>query len=103
MPIIDLRRGDDFVIRATFTDENDMPPPGGMVGWTLAASLRFPECPPIGITATWIDALGGVAAILYDAADTLNLQIGDYEFRVRAINPSGDGTSAPVVTVRVSD
>lgn len=102
MPIIDLRRGDDLSLRATFTTEINMP--ANLTGWTLEASLRFPDCgTTTPITTEWIDAAGGVASVLYSDADTLSLEVGDYELRVRAISPLGEATSAPAVTIRVTD
>lgn len=100
--ILSLRRGDDLVLRATFT-EDEMPPDPPMTGWTIEASMRLPECPPVPLTAGWIDEAGGVGYVRHDQVDTAALAVGEYELRIRAINSAGDATSAPAVHIQVTD
>lgn len=100
MSVIDLRRGDALVLRATFTQ-------GGadysMSGWEIAASMKFSNCPAVDLTAAWVDGFTNVGRIRLDAEDTSGLQLGDYELNVRVTSPEGDPISTAPVTIRVRD
>lgn len=100
MGILTLRRGDTFIANAAFTVASVAQ---DMTGWTLEATLQFRNCTPVDLTPSWVDQVNGEAQVRLSHDNTPNLEIGDHELRVRAINPAGDRTSCNPVTVRVSD
>lgn len=100
--IIALRKGDALQVRVEFTnlsDGSEYP----MTGWALEGSMRYANCTPVELVASWVDEPTGVGMVELDAAETDNLTVGDYELRVRATSPGGKPTSSAPVTIRVTD
>lgn len=100
MAIIKLRKGDDFVLRATFTSEGA---PYDMSGWELESSLRYANCTPEALTVAWTDRPLGVAALSLTEIQTALLTVGEYELQLRATSPEGVTTSTVPSTVKVRD
>lgn len=100
--ILSLRKGDALQVRVEFTNQSDGEP-YPMTGWTLEGSIRYANCTPVELTATWTDEGQGVGLIELDADETTNLTVGDYELRVRATSPENKPTSSAPVTIRVTD
>lgn len=100
MAVIDLRRGDALVLRATFTQNGiDY----SMSGWTIEASMKFSNCQAVDLTAAWVDGFTNVGRIRLEEENTSQLQLGDYELNVRVTSPEGDPISTTPVTIRVRD
>lgn len=100
--ILTLRKGDALQLRVEFTNLSD----GSaypMTGWTLEGSMRYANCTPIDLAASWTDEVTGVGLVELDAAETTDLTAGDYELRVRATSSAGKPTSSAPVTIRVED
>ena len=100
--ILSLRKGDALQVRVEFTnmaDGSEYP----MTGWTLEGSMRYANCTPVELAASWTDEPTGVGLIELDATETANLTVGDYELRVRATSPGGKPTSSAPATIRVTD
>lgn len=100
--ILSLRKGDALQLRVEFTnlaDGSTYP----MTGWELAGTMRYANCTPIDLVASWTDESTGVGLVELDAAETADLTVGDYELRVRATSPAGKPTSSAPATIRVED
>ena len=101
MPIIHLRRGDDFEAEVDCTAEGQ---PKDMTGWLLEAVANMEICEQeVETTTDWIDQTMGLARISIAHEVTQSMPLGDYELQVRATSPSGKRSSSLPVTLRVRE
>jgi len=100
---LELRKGDAFIVRVTFKDKTTGDP-YPMTDWDLEGTMRYSNCPAVGLTPTWVATEpGGIARLKLTSEETSLLKVGEYELQVRAISPDGDGISTQPVTVNVRD
>ena len=102
MPTVPLRRGDDLALRATFADKASGAA-ADLTGWGIVASLRFSNCTPVDLAASWSSPITGEALIELPDIETANLKLGEHVLRVRLTNPAGVDVSAPSVIIVVTD
>jgi hypothetical protein len=102
MPTIPLRRGDDLALKATFTDKVSGEA-ADLTGWSISATMRFSNCPPVELTAAFVSPSTGEAGIELPDTETLNLKVGEHTLRVRLTNPAGVDVSAPSAIILVAD
>ena len=100
--ILSLRKGDALQVRVEFTNQVDGTP-YPMTGWVLEGSIRYANCTPVDLTASWTDEGLGVGLVELNDEQTQSLVVGDYELRVRATSPEDKPTSSAPVTLRVTE
>lgn len=91
MANLTLRRGDDLALIVTFKE-------GGVVrdmtDWTMAASLKLPDCVDLEMTSEWVDITLGQARSVLSKDETIDLDPDDYEFLLKMTSPLGVVVSA---------
>lgn len=100
MSIINLRRGDALVLRATFTEAGVQ---YDMSAWTLAASLKFSNCTPVDLDTEWVVGFVNIGRLRLSAEQTQGLELGEHELSVRVTSPDGDPISTTPVKIVVRD
>lgn len=100
MAVLNLRKGDDLMLVASFTSASSA---HDMTGWIVMAQIAYSNCTPVDLTVTWTDAATGEAVVSLTEEKTLQLHVEDYLLQIRAVSPDGVTISTMPTTIRVRD